>query len=186
MEWDAAGGGAAKGCGAERAQWYLVHCKAREEARAQEHLERQQFECYRPLFELEWVSRGRRTVKTAALFPGYLFIRLDRVHDNWVPIRSTRGVIQIVRFNNYPLPVADEIIEEVRRRVAGKPLREPYLRVGERVLITEGSFSGIEAIFVARDGEERVMLLLNLLQREQTLSFPVVSVRKVRAEAAMG
>jgi transcriptional antiterminator RfaH len=160
-------------------RWYLVQCRARQEERALEHLERQGFECYRPLYDRERIRRGRKVLTQAALFPGYLFIRLDRIHDNWLPICSTRGVIQIVRFNAYPLPVADDIIERIRRRIASGPLREPYLKTGERVVITQGSFSGIEAIFVACDGDERVMLLLNILQSEQTLSFPIESVRKI-------
>src|ERR1700726_1025932 len=98
-------------------RWYLVQCRARQEARALEHLERQGFECYRPLYERERIRRGRKYLTQAALFPGYLFIRLDRIHDNWLPICSTRGVIQIVRFNEYPLPVADEIIQQIRRRI---------------------------------------------------------------------
>jgi transcriptional antiterminator RfaH len=95
-------------------------------------------------------------------------------------------VIQIVRFNEYPLPVADGIIESIRRRIEGQPIREPYLTLGERVVITDGSFSGIEAIFVASDGDERVMLLLNILQSEQTLSFPISSVRKIDRKACVG
>jgi len=160
--------------------WYLVQCKPREDDRAVEHLERQGFECYRPLYARERVRHGRKRVATVALFPGYVFIRLDRIHDNWLPIRSTRGVVQIVRFADYPLPVADEIIEEIRRRTDGQPIVEPYLKSGERVVITEGSFAGIEAIFLANDGAERVMLLLNILQSEQKLSFPIESVRKLR------
>jgi len=96
-----------------------------------------------------------------------------------LPICSTRGVIQIVRVNEYPLAVADEVIEQIRRRIESEPLLEPYLKTGERVLITAGSFSGIEAIFVASAGEERVMLLLKILQSEQTLTFPIESVRKI-------
>lgn len=161
-------------------RWYLVHCKSGQDSRALEHLERQHFECYRPLYDKERVRGGRKVVTRTALFPGYLFIRLDRIHDNWLPICSTRGVLRIVRFNDYPLPVADSIIEEVRRRVETPRLREAYLRAGESVVITEGSFSGMEAIFVADDGDERVMLLLNILQVEHALSFPVGSVRKAR------
>ena|ERR1700732_2233122 len=167
-------------------RWYLVHCRARQEERALEHLERQGFECYRPLYEKERIRRGRKVLAPTALFPGYLFIRLDRIHDNWLPICSTRGVIQIVRFNEYPQPVADGIIEQIRRRIESQPLREPYLTAGERVVIAEGSFTGIEAIFVASDGDERVMLLLNILQSEQTLSFPIESVRKLPGEARLG
>ena len=56
----------------------------------------------------------------------------------------------------------------------------------ERVIIAEGSFLGIEAIFLASDGEERVMLLLNILQSEQTLSFPIESVRSLASWARLG
>ena len=166
---------------ATQPHWYLVQCKPREDDRAQEHLERQGFECYRPLYERERVRHARRHLAKAALFPGYVFIRLDRLHDNWLPICSTRGVVKIVRFAGYPLPVADEIIEEIRRRIEGRPIREPYLKAGERVVITEGSFSGIEAVFLAADGEERAILLLNILQSDQKLSFPIESVHKLRA-----
>ena len=33
-------------------------------------------------------------------------------------------------------------------------------------------------IFLSNDGEERVLLLLTILQTEQTLSFPASAVRK--------
>jgi transcriptional antiterminator RfaH len=162
--------------------WFLVQCKPREDQRALEHLERQSFECYRPVYSRELVRHGRRVLNTAALFPGYLFIRLDRLNANWLPISSTRGVVQIVRFGNYPLPVPDQIIEAIRRRADSQRIREPYLRSGEHVVITEGSFAGIEGIFTASDGEERVILLLNILNTEQRLSFPIESVQKARAQ----
>jgi transcriptional antiterminator RfaH len=164
---------------ASQSRWYLVQCRARQDERALRHLERQGFECYRPLYEKERIRRGRRELASVVLFPGYLFIRLDRIHDNWSPIRSTRGVIQIVRFNVYPLPVADGIIEQLRQRIATGCRRELHLQSGERVIVTEGSFSGIEAIFLAGDGEQRVILLLDLLHTEQRLSFPIRSVRKL-------
>jgi transcriptional antiterminator RfaH len=107
-------------------------------------------------------------------------VQLDRVKDNWCPIRSTRGVIQIVRVNEHLLPVDDEIVEMIRERLASDERRVPYLLPGEQVLVSDGCFVDVEAIFVAQDGEERVMLLMNILHREQTVSFPVGSVRKVR------
>src|SRR3984957_14717414 len=161
-------------------RWYLVHCRPREDERALEHLERQGFECYRPARQVERLRAARRYTAKEPLFQRYLFIRLDCVNDNWYPIRSTRGVHQIVRFNAAPLPVRDEIIEGIRTRLAIRPVKEPYLQPGERVRITEGAFSRLEAIFLAHDGTERVVLLLNILQSDQRLSFPIESVRKMR------
>ena len=163
---------------AEEARWYLVHCKPRQDGRALEHLERQGYTCYRPVRTRERVWAGRRYVNSEAVFPNYLFIHLDRVNDNWAPIRSTIGVHQLVQFNNTPVPVPDEIVEGIRGRLAGVT-EEPYLSPGEHVVITAGPFSQLDAIFVANDGDERVVLLLNILQRDQRLSFPVGSVRKV-------
>jgi transcriptional antiterminator RfaH len=168
-------------------RWYLIQCKARQDERALENLQRQGFECYRPVYESERIRRGRKNPTSAALFPGYLFIRLDRINDNWSPIRSTRGVIQVVRFNEFPLPVADGIVEQIRRRIEDKPIREPYFKSGERVVLTfDGSFSGIEAIFLSSVGEERVMLLLTILQSAQALIVPVASVRKLERKTCLG
>jgi transcriptional antiterminator RfaH len=68
----------------------------------------------------------------------------------------------------------------LHRRLARPRITEPYLNPGERVQIIEGAFSQIEAIFLANDGDERVVLLMNILQQDQRLSFPVGSVSKIR------
>ena len=164
-----------------RPRWYVVQCKTREDCRALEHLERQGFSCYRPTLCVEKRRQGRKVEIRESLFPGYLFVQLDEVNDNWYPIRSTRGVIQIVRFNEHPLPIDDDIVEMIRERLASDEPRVPYLEPGERVLITDGCFAHVEAIFVASDGDKRVMLLMNILHRDQTVSFPMGSVRKVGA-----
>ncbi len=162
-------------------RWYLVHCKPREDRRALVNLEQQGFECYAPVRPVERLRGGVRCTASEPLFPGYLFIYLDQVNDNWVPISSTRGVHQIVRFNQHPAPVRDEIVEGIRAHLAGLVPAQPYLMPGQRVRITQGAFSQLEAVFVASDGKERVLLLLNIMHSEQTLSFPIQSVRKVTA-----
>ena len=159
--------------------WYLIHCKSRQDERAREHLQRQGFQCYCPMRSVEKLRYGRRFTLAEPLFPGYLFIRLDSVNDNWHPIHSTRGVNGIVRFNQYPLPVQDTIIEQIRTRLEDTATQDPYLKPGDRVHITAGAFSRMEAIFVANDGNERVVLLLNVLQREQEVIFPLGNVRKL-------
>jgi transcriptional antiterminator RfaH len=160
--------------------WYLIHCKPHQDGRAQEHLERQGFECFRPLRESPRRRQGRSYTVREPLFPRYLFLRLNSVTDNWYPIRSTRGVNQIVRFDEHPLPVRDDIIETIRGRLAGPLAPEPYFQPGQRVQITEGAFSQLEAIFIASSGDERVVLLLQIMQTEQKLEFPLHSIRRMR------
>lgn len=160
--------------------WFVVHCKPREDARALQHLQRQSFCCYAPTLRVERLRQSRRITVQEPKFPRYLFVQLDEVNDNWHRIRSTRGVAQLVHCHERLLPIDDRIIEGIRARLTVDQPCVPYLKAGERVVITDGPFSDIEAIFLANDGSERVILLLNILHREQTLPFPVGSVRAKR------
>lgn len=163
---------------ANHTHWYVIQCRLHQERRALENLERQGFSCYLPTVTVEKLRFGSKAEVKEPLFPSYLFINLDQLRDNWHSIRSTRGVIRIVRFSDYPIPVRGEVIEVIHKRLAGEQTRIPYLQPGERVRITQGCFSDVEAIFIANDGDERVVLLMSILHREQTLCFPAAIVRK--------
>lgn len=163
------------------ARWYLIQTKPRQEARAEEHLQRQLFECYRPLKAGE-KKRGSRAAAEEELFPGYLFIRMDQTHDNWYPIRSTRGVARIVTFGGMPVPVQDILIDQIRERLLA-PQPKVQFKEGEAVRITAEGFNDVEAIFLAADGDERAVILLNLLQREQKVTLPVSSLMRAEARA---
>ena len=162
------------------ARWYLIQTKPRQEARAQEHLQRQAFECYRPVKHGE-KKRGARGPSEEELFPGYLFIRMDQASDNWYPIRSTRGVARIVTFGGMPIPVKDQLIEQIRQRLVAPPPQDTF-QEGDAVRITAEGFNEVEAIFLACDGDERAVILLNLLHREQKITLPVSSLTRMREQ----
>lgn len=160
-------------------RWYLIQCKPKQDARAEEHLVRQAFQCFRPTRCVTRLRGGRPQDRVESLFPGYLFIQLDQVNDNWHPIRSTRGVSQLVCFGDQPAAIADELIEQLKQRLASPQLPEPDLSAGDRVRLKSGQLKELEAIFLAKDGTERVLILLQLLQRQHTLSVPLRSIDKL-------
>lgn len=156
--------------------WYLLQTKPRQTERALEHLERQAYRCFLPRQQVERVVHGRRQQLEQPLFPNYLFIQLDSQLDNWMPIRSTRGVSRFVSFGGLPAQVPQSLIEQMRDRTMPTT---SLLQPGDKVRVTSGSFINMEAIFLAHDDEARVLLLIKLLQRENTLSFPLKDVSKV-------
>lgn len=159
--------------------WYLVQSKPRQGQRAEAHLQRQGYECFYPRNIIRKKTRqGRQTVGEEPLFPGYLFIRLRAGIDSWQPIRSTRGVQRLVTFGNRAPAVDDAIIEEIQSRTSGQPPASLF-QPGETVRISDGPFADLEAIFECFDGEERVVLLLNIMQRQQKLRVPLKDVNKV-------
>lgn len=156
--------------------WYLLQCKPRQDERAEENLLRQGYHCYRPQHQRERILRGQRQTVSESLFPGYLFIQLGPL-DNWAPLRSTRGVSRLVAFGNQPLPVSDELIAQLRRRCNASDDEQLFVR-GEQVRVVQGPFAELDALFLAMDGNQRVILLINILQREQNVSAPLASIRK--------
>lgn len=157
-------------------QWYLIQCKPRQDARAEEHLRNQNFPCYRPVHPVEAMRRGKRVMLDESLFPGYLFINLCQTTDSWHSIRSTRGVARLVTFCDRPVAVPGDIIVDIRRRLAAKEAL-PLFAPGSVVTVTDGPFRDLEAIFQKVDGEERAVILLSMLQREQRVSVPVRMLR---------
>ncbi len=156
--------------------WYLIQCKPRECFRAMEHLQNQAFEAFLPTLSREVLRRGKRETVLEPLFPHYLFVRLSDVADNWAPLRSTRGVARVVRFGDTPLSVPDNIVSALQEPVPTQP--QALFEAGDKVQITEGALSGLEAIFAATDGDERVVLLIKLLHQQQTVRVPLSQVRR--------
>lgn len=159
-------------------RWFAVHCRPQQDARAEANLRNQGYETFRPLARLRRRRRGRLTPVVESLFPRYLFVRLDDTAENWAPIRSTRGVRDLVRLADHrPAAVPEPVIADLTDRadpesgVVDLSLDIDY-RPNQPVRITEGPFAGQEALFVARRGEDRVIVLLEILQRAQRLLLP--------------
>ena len=63
-------------------KWYLLTAKPRKDAYAEEQLNNQQYETYRPLAKRLRRRQGKMVECIESLFPRYLFIRLDKGVDN--------------------------------------------------------------------------------------------------------
>lgn len=153
--------------------WYAIHAKTRQERLAEEHLARQGYRIYLPLIRAPKRRRGHWREVVEALFPGYLFVRLDLDTCNSAPIRSTRGVVGMVGFGGVVPPVPGDLIDGImaaRSDAEGVILARPLPDPGDRVAIISGPLAGLEAIFLSASGEERANILLDLLGRAHRVS----------------
>ena len=158
---------------AAQGDWYLVQCKPKQDERAEDNLVRQGYVCSRPTCRRERQLRGKQRLIEESLFPGYLFIRMP--HDaNWAPLRSTRGVSRVVAFGGRPLAVSHALITHLQLRAQTHVI--PAYRPGDEVTILDEGFEGVESIFVAMDGNERVVLLIHLLNQQQQITLPITRI----------
>jgi transcriptional antiterminator RfaH len=159
--------------------WYLVHTKPRQEDVALANLQRQGYECYLPQMRIERIRRRKAEIATEPMFPRYLFIRLDSSDQgkSWSPIRSTLGVSQLVHFGARAARVDDALIELLRQREQAMPL-DAMFHSGDSVVITDGPFAGIEAIYQTADADRRAFILLEILSKPVSMQIDTGRLRK--------
>lgn len=154
--------------------WYLLHCKARQEARARLNIENQGYTTCLPQVTLHKRLQGKKKTVTEALFPNYIFIQIDSQHANFNSLRSTRGVNGFVRFGGVPAVVPDSLMNEILSLEAEQNeqgIVEETFKVGSRVEVTEGPFAGLQAIYQLPKGEERCLVLLDMLGKQQRIEI---------------
>jgi len=163
-------------------RWRAVYCKPRQEDRAEVHLRNQAYDAYLPRVRARRRLRGRDRTVIEPMFPRYLFVRLADYREDFGPIRSTRGVIGLVRMGEDFPTVPDELIAALRRREdpGGAIDLTAYhgLMPGEPVEITAGPFAGYQGLFDAASGEQRVVVLLEILNRQRRVEIPASDVRR--------
>lgn len=162
--------------------WYLIHTKPRQESRALFNLENQGYHCYCPMMHLEKLRRGKLSLAKEAMFSRYLFIRLDtsRHGQGWSSLRSTLGVSALVSFGGEPSKVDPQIIDWLRQNEQQfNEQPERLFSADEHVMINQGPFSGLEAIYETPSGPERALVLIEILGKATRLKVMTASLKKI-------
>jgi len=146
--------------------WYLIKTKPRQEKIAIKNLENQAYRTSCPMAKI-----NNRLV---VLFPGYLFVQLNINTQNFSPINSTKGVSHFVKFGLYFAKAPTSIIEFIETNqhiTTEKLINQKKFKSGDRVRISDGAFKDWTAILKCYSPNERVILLMNLFGREQTIKI---------------
>jgi transcription antitermination factor NusG len=149
----------------EETQWFAVRVKSRHEKKVSATLEYKGLESLLPLYLARNTWSDRTQKVELPLFPGYVFCKTDRL--NRVPILSTPGVIDVVRFGRDPAAVNPEEIAALQRLVSSGLLAQPWprLEVGQPVEIDEGPLAGISGVVIEVKKRPRLVLSVTLLCR---------------------
>ncbi len=152
------------------AEWYVLQTKAQQEDIARQNLSRQSFETFLPMVNVRRHRRGHWSVASESLFPGYLFIRLDIEQQNTAPIRSTRGVVGLVKFGSRLQPIPSHFLQslmDAQSSSKGDAIDTATIfSPGDAVELIDGPMGGLKGIFKARNSQERVIVLFNILGAE--------------------
>ena len=151
--------------------WYLIKTKPRQEKKAKQNLENQGYVAFCPITKIN--------NKLVILFPSYLFVQLNEKTQNFSPIYSTKGVSHFVKFGSNFAKVPMSVVEFIKtnQHITIRKIKNlNKFKPGDKVQISDGAFKNCVAIFKCYKPDERVILLMNLLGHDQSLSVKKESI----------
>jgi transcriptional antiterminator RfaH len=159
--------------------WYVVYTQQGKEILAAQQLRNQGFDVYLPQYQKLRRHAGRTDIVATALFPRYLFAGLDTDRQRWRSVNGTRGVVGLVMFGDKPIPVPQDVVEEIRSRedeTGYVRLNGPAFQRGQTLRIVEGPMTDAQAIFEEQVDGSRAILLVSLLGRLVRTRMPLRQV----------
>jgi len=160
-------------------RWYAAYTSANHEKRVVLQLGQRCVEHFLPLYDSVRWWKDRKMHLQLPFFPGYVFVRLalrDRLQVQQVP-----GVAHLVGFDGTPAALPDEEIETLRASLERGVRAEPhlYLTAGRRVRLKSGPLTGMQGILVRRQGNFRVVISIELIQRSLVVHVDAADVETV-------
>lgn len=116
------------------------------------------------------------------LFPRYLFLRANASQQNLGPVRSTRGVINMVRFGMELAVVPDSVIHAIKACVEADTglirIQPVAVKAGDRVRVFDGPLAGISGVVQERNSENRALILMELMGRPTVVEVDALMLQR--------
>jgi transcriptional antiterminator NusG len=174
----------------EGTAWYVIHSYSGYENKVKKNLEHriasmemehQIFQVIVPTEEEVELRDGQRRTTERRVFPGYILVEMVMNDDTWYVVRNTPGVTDFVRTGAKPVPLRQEEVDKILRRMeAEAPKIKVSFREGQKVRITEGPFEDfMGTVDVIDTDRARVRVLVSMFGRETPVEVDFLQVERV-------
>jgi transcription antitermination factor NusG len=165
----------------ETPAWFAVQTRPRHEKKVSAELHEKGVSAFLPLVSStrQWSDRSR--VVEMPLFPQYVFVRIAQTLQTRVSVLRTNGVTNFVGTRGIGVPIPDEQIERVQtvvtRGIPATPVA--FLNVGKRIRIRGGALDGLQGILTAVNGDQTLVVSVELIQRSIAIRIAGFSIEPV-------
>jgi len=159
--------------------WYALNVRPRHEKAVADQLQAKALESYLPLYRARRRWTDRTKTIDLPLFSRYVFCRFN--FEARLKVISVSSIVSIVGFGGKPCPIPDHEIETIQSIVgSGLPVSPwPFLRIGQRVRVTQGALEGLEGILARQKSGYRVIVNMEMLNRAVAVEIEQDLVRAV-------
>lgn len=173
-------------------KWYVVRAISGQEKKVKSYIEleldRAKLRSFVPeiLIPLEKrykVKDGKKTVKEANAFPGYILVNADLVGEVPSLIKSVNGVVGFLGTGGNPIPLrmgeVNRILGKVDESANMEAMEGDAFMVGEFVKVTDGPFNGFSGVIEEVNTEKKKLkVMVKIFGRKTPLELNYIQVEK--------
>jgi len=164
-------------------KWFVLFVRCNQEKMTAQRLTEQEVEHFLPCYQSVRQWKDRRVTLEMPLFPGYLFVHLPLIER--ARVLTLPNVVSLVGNRNSPSEISEQEIAWIKQGIKhGNAMPYPYLKVGQRVVITSGVLSGMQGILVRKQNKTRVVVSLDSISRGFVVEVDIASVKPIGRSVA--
>jgi len=159
--------------------WYCIYVKSRHEFKVFERLSNLGIEVFLPAVERLRKWKDRKKLVKFPLFPGYLFINIQKNYDLILKVLKTPGVVCFIKNPlGEPEAVPEEQIIPLKKAIENKKEIDPYpyLKEGQKVRIKRGALQGVTGILKRKEKNHYLIINIDILQRAVSVKIEASEV----------
>lgn len=171
-------------------RWYVIHTHSGYEENVAQNLKQRTqtlgmedkiFNVLVPKEKKIKIKNGKRQVIEEKICPGYVMVEMIVTDDSWYVVRNTPYVTGFVGAGNEPIPVSDEEIKILQKKMGvDEPKYKIDITVNTAVTITDGPFKNFEGKISEIDEERgKVKVLVSMFGRETPIELDYLQVKKI-------
>ena len=159
--------------------WYALYTNARHEKVVARQLQERRVETFLPLYRTWNRWKDRRKQVELALFPSYVFVRIEE--EQKLTVLKVSGAVSVVSFNGKMAALPQREIDALRNALENDVHAEPcpYLQVGKKVRVKAGPMAGAEGILSRKKDKCRVVISVDVLMRSVSVEVDATYVEAI-------
>ncbi|MCX7723869.1 MAG: UpxY family transcription antiterminator [Thermodesulfovibrio sp.] len=162
--------------------WYCIYVKSRHEFKVFERLTKAGIEAFLPAVERLRRWKDRKKLVKFPLFPGYLFVCMEKSYELMLRVLKTPGVVSFIKNpNGEPEPVPEDQIVPLKKAIENNKEVDPYpyLKEGQEIKIKRGPLAGVKGILKKKEKQHYLIVSIHILQRSVSIRLDASEVELV-------
>lgn len=153
--------------------WYVIYTRPRHEKKVAGKLAETGINIFLPTRKQIRIWNDRKKCIEEPLFPSYVFVYLDGLQSYYAAL-GLEGVLYYVKTGKEVARVSESIVNDIRLitdQAKDLEVTDDYFQPGQKLVISQGALTGLNCEIVQSNGKQRVLVRVDLLQRNILLTL---------------